>query len=114
MIHLAPLAALFLAFSGAAFAEENSPLVPSPAASVGVATMLPNRTILVGVPGPGGDSRAQAVLMVEPGDSTYQPIIDHVGGLKPGETKSIPPWPDQPSPPRDDPRPVPSSDAGRG
>ena len=32
--------------------------------------------------------------MVEPGDSTYQPIIDHVGGLKPGETKSIPPWPE--------------------
>jgi hypothetical protein len=113
MVWIAPLAALILAFSGAALAEENSPLAPSPAASVGVATMLPNGTILVGVPGPGGESRAQAVLMVEPGDSTYQPIIDHVGGLKPGETKSIPPWPSRP-PPKDDPPRVPPSDAGRG
>ena len=34
-------------------------------------------------------------VLVEPGDNNYQQIIDHVGGLKPGETKSIPPWPDQ-------------------
>jgi hypothetical protein len=114
MVRFAPLFALFLAFSGAALAEENSAPAPTPA-SVGVATMLQNGTILVGVPGPDGDSRAQAVLTVEPGDSTYQPIIDHVGGLKPGETKPIPPWPDQPPPsPQNDPRPVPSSDAGRG
>ena len=113
MVRFAPLVALFLVFSGAAFAQENAAPAATPAASVGVATMLQNGTILVGVPGPGSDSRAQAVLMVEPGDSTYQPIIDHVGGLKPGETKSIPPWPDQPPPPTD-PRPVPSSDAGRG
>jgi len=44
----------------------------------------------------GRAARFQAVLMVEPGDTNYQQIIDHVGGLKPGETKSIPPWPDQP------------------
>ena len=112
MVWIAPLAALILAFSGAALAEENSGPAPTPA-SVGVATMLPNGTILVGVQGPGDDSRAQAVLMVEPGDSTYQPIIDHVGGLKPGETKSIPPWPGQPPPPNDDPPRVPASDAGR-
>ena len=58
--------------------------------------MLPNGTILVGVRGPEPDGQLQAVLMVEPGDTTYQPIIEHVGGLKPGETKSIPPWPDPP------------------
>ena len=91
MIRAAPLAALLLACSGAAPAAEN----PAPAPSVGVATMLENGTILVGIRGPAVDGPLQAVLMVEPGDTNYQQIIDHVGGLKPGETKSIPPWPNQ-------------------
>src|SRR6266567_2300071 len=91
MIRPAPLAALMLACSGAALAAEN----PAPASSVGVATMLENGTILIGIRGPAVDGPLQAVLMIEPGDTNYQQIIDHVGGLKPGETKSIPPWPDQ-------------------
>jgi hypothetical protein len=91
MIRSAPLAALFLLCSGVVLAVEN----PAPAPSVGVATMLENGTILIGVRGPAVDGPLQAVLMIEPGDTNYQQIIDHVGGLKPGETKSIPPWPDQ-------------------
>jgi hypothetical protein len=92
MIRTAPLVAMFLAISGDVLAAEN----PAPAEpSVGVATMLENGTILVGIRGPATDGPLQAVLMVEPGDTNYQQIIDHLGGLKPGETKSIPPWPDQ-------------------
>jgi hypothetical protein len=91
MIRSAPLAALFLLCSGVVLAAEN----PAAAPSVGVATMLENGTILIGVRGPAVDGPLQAVLMIEPGDTNYQQIIDHVGGLKPGETKSIPPWPDQ-------------------
>jgi hypothetical protein len=93
MIRSAPLAVLFLACSGAVLAAEN----PASDPSVGVARMLENGTILIGVRGPAVDGPLQAVLMIEPGDTNYQQIIDHVGGLKPGETKSIPPWPD-PSP----------------
>ena len=92
MIRAAPLVALFLAISGDVLAAEN----PASEPSVGVARMLENGTILVGIRGPGPGGPLQAVLMVEPGDTNYQQIIDHVGGLKPGETKSIPPWPDQP------------------
>jgi hypothetical protein len=95
MIRAAPLVALFLAISGDALAAEN----PDPAPSVGVATMLESGIILIGIRGPAPDGPLQAVLMVEPGDTNYQQIIDHVGGLKPGETKSIPPWPGQ-SPPK--------------
>src|SRR6476646_7396184 len=91
MLRSAPLVALFLACSGSVLAAEN----PAPEPSVGVARMLENGTILIGIRGPGVDGPLQAVLMVEPGDTNYQQIIDHVGGLKPGETKSIPPWPDQ-------------------
>src|SRR5260370_27965231 len=91
MIRYSPLIALLLAIPGDVLAAEN----PAPALSVGVATMLENGTILIGIRGPAVDGPLQAVLMVEPGDTNYQQIIDHVGGLKPGETKSIPPWPDQ-------------------
>jgi hypothetical protein len=67
--------------------------------------MLANGTILVGVGGNGPAARAQAVLEIHPGDTNYQMIIDHVGGLKTGETKPIPPWPDQPAA-RQDPPPA--------
>ena len=90
MARLALMVGLAVPFSAAVFAAE----IPRDEKSVGVATMLADGTILVGVPGPEAGSRARAVLMVEPGDGNYQSIIDHVGGLKPGETKSIPPWPD--------------------
>src|SRR5258705_10164224 len=99
MIRFSPLIALLLAISGDVLAAENS----DPAPSVGVATMLENGTILVGIRGPARDGPLQAVLMVEPGDTNYQQIIEHVGGLKPGETKSIPPWPDQSPKPSDKP-----------
>jgi hypothetical protein len=96
MTRSAPLAALFLACSSAGLAAENPAAEnPAPEPSVGVARMLENGTILIGIRGPAVDGPLQAVLMVEPGDTNYQQIIDHVGGLKPGETKSIPPWPDQ-------------------
>ena len=91
MARLALTVALAASFSGVAWAAET----PAAGKAIGVATMLPNGIILVGVSGPDSE-RARAVLMVEPGDTNYQAIIDHVGGLKPGETKPIPPWPDQP------------------
>ena len=93
MLRLALAAVIaLLALSGAAWAAEK----PGASSSVGVATMLQNGTILVGVRGPDPDSALQGVLKIEPGDSPYQQIIEHVGGLKPGETKPIPPWPDPP------------------
>jgi hypothetical protein len=107
MARLAFLAALAVPISAAAHGAEN----PGDEKSIGVATMLADRTILVGVSGPEPGSRARAVLMVEPGDTNYQSIIDHVGGLKPGETKPIPPWPDSqpaPAPPSDRPMPSPA------
>ena len=29
------------------------------------------------------------------GDPDYQKTLDHIGGLKPGETKLVPPWLDK-------------------
>src|SRR5262249_34949624 len=106
MPHAAPWSAILVALPATAVAAED----PGPTQSVGVATMLANGTILIGVGGDGPGSRAQAVLEIHPGDSNYQMILDHVGGLKPGETKPIPPWPDQPSP-TVDPAPSPKENA---
>jgi hypothetical protein len=96
MVRPALWVAFACSFPGMAWAAEN----PAPAQSIGVATMLPNGIILIGVGGGTDLDRARAVLMVEPGDSNYESIIEHVGGLKPGETKPIPPWPNQPPPRR--------------
>jgi hypothetical protein len=109
---LAPASALFLVFSGAVLAAENSPATeskenPAAARSIGMARMLEDGTILVGVPGPGSGDRAQAVLTLRPGDTQYQPLFEHVGGLKAGETKPIPPWPDPPARPSEAPPPAP-------
>jgi hypothetical protein len=40
-------------------------------------------------PGPVGET----LLHYAPTDAKYKQMIDHVGGLKPGETKLLPPWP---------------------
>jgi hypothetical protein len=104
----APVSALLLAFSDSALATENPSAAIAPddnqaaAKSIGVARMLADGTVLVGVPAPGGGGRAQAVLRLMPGDTQYQPLLDHIGGLKPGETKPIPPWPDPPAAPNTD------------
>jgi hypothetical protein len=37
-----------------------------------------------------GDGR----VVVPPGDPRFRAILDHVGGLGPGETKPVPPWPE--------------------
>ena len=44
---------------------------------------------------------AHTTMTVKPTDKVYREILDHIGGLKPGETKSVPPWPDEP--PKDTP-----------
>jgi hypothetical protein len=36
-----------------------------------------------------------ALLTYPPSHPQYREILEHVGGLKPGETKPCPPFPDQ-------------------
>ena len=46
-------------------------------------------------PLPGGGS-GEGEFDYKPGDPDYQQILAHLGGLKPGETKPVRPWPDNP------------------
>ena len=62
--------------------------------SIGTATMDPDGTIvlLLRATGPGvvGDGR----ITYAPTHAEYQNVLKHLGGLKPGESKPVPPWPD--------------------
>jgi hypothetical protein len=59
--------------------------------------MLPDGTIHLRLraPLPGGGS-GEGEFDYPPGDPDYLAILAHLGGLKPGETKPVSPWPDNP------------------
>lgn len=64
--------------------------------SIGSATMKDDGTILLQLraEGPGG-MLGDALVVYKPDDPKYQEILDHLGGLKPGEEKPVPPWPEE-------------------
>jgi hypothetical protein len=65
------------------------------AASIGVATMGSDGTIELRLRATGpGRMVGEGFLTYPPSDPQYAEILRHLGGLKPGETKSVPPWPD--------------------
>lgn len=65
-----------------------------PPDSIGVAWMEPDGTIRMNLraEGPGGIV-GHGRLEYAPGDKDYAKILAHLGGLKPGQFKSVPPWP---------------------
>jgi len=60
--------------------------------SIGVATMTADGVITLRIrslpPGP----IAEGVFSYRPGDPQYDEIKRHLGGVVPGQTKSVPPW----------------------
>jgi hypothetical protein len=41
---------------------------------------------------------AEGSFDIEPTEANYQSVIDHLGGLRPNETKPVPAWPEPPCP----------------
>ena len=65
-------------------------------ASIGGATMEKDGTVVLRLRAEGeGGEVGDAQISYRPGDPQYQSILDHIGGLKPGEDKPVPPWPDK-------------------
>jgi hypothetical protein len=64
-------------------------------ASIGVAQMRDDGTIVLYLraTGPGGVV-GTALLEYPPAHPKYQEVLRHLGGMKPGEVKNVPPWPD--------------------
>jgi len=61
--------------------------------SIGQAAMTQDGTIVLDLraEGPGG-AHGDARLTYPPGHKDYQMILKHLGGLKPGEVKPVPPF----------------------
>ena len=70
---------------------------PDPANDcIGSATMAADGTITLNLRAEGqrgeiGDS----ALAYPPGHAQYREVLDHLGGLKPGEDKCVRPWPEK-------------------
>ena len=66
-----------------------------PAVSIGSATMQADGTIVLQLRATDGSGmRGDARLTYPPGHPQYQKILAHLGGLRPGEEKPVPPWPE--------------------
>ena len=64
-------------------------------ATIGTAMMKPDGTIVLQLRATNGaGSVGDARLEYPPGHPQYQGVFRHLGGLKPGEEKSVPPWPE--------------------
>ncbi len=63
--------------------------------SIGVATMSADGTITLRLRAESDDGKTvgDGQLIYRPGDPKYGEVLRHLGGLKPGESKSVPPWP---------------------
>jgi hypothetical protein len=61
--------------------------------SIGIARMLEDGTIsmMLRAEGPGG-AVGDAVLTYRKSDPKYAEMLKHIGGLKQGEEKPVPPW----------------------
>jgi hypothetical protein len=64
-------------------------------ASIGVATMTPDGTISLQLRAEGaGGTVGDGVLTYKRGNPQYSEVLHHLGGLKAGQTKPVPPWKD--------------------
>lgn len=60
--------------------------------SIGAATMLADGTINLQLRAEIDSAVGDTMIQIKPSEPRYQDIITHVGGLKPGEEKPVPPW----------------------
>lgn len=64
-----------------------------PPSSIGVATMKRDGTIVMNLRAEGPDGTiGEAVVQYAPSDKEYAGVLQHLGGLRPGEHKMVPPW----------------------
>ena len=60
--------------------------------SIGEAAMLADGTIVLRLRAEAKDAVGDAMFQYKPGEKDYAMILAHVGGLKPGDRKPVPPF----------------------
>lgn len=72
--------------------ERRTPPLP---ASIGAARMLDDGTLVLDLRAEDASGRRGDARRVYTKDHPrYRAVLDHLGGMKPGETKPVPPWPE--------------------
>ena len=81
-------------FAGIAIAADRSsqPIPCEDIDSVGRAKMSADGTITLQLRSLWPDPIAESQLVYPPDDPQYEEIKHHLGGIKPGESKPVPPW----------------------
>ena len=74
-------------------ANEGKPMTSD--ASIGSATMEADGTIVLQLRAEGPGMRGDALLRYPKGHKEYHNVLKHLGGLRPGESKAVPPWPEE-------------------
>jgi hypothetical protein len=74
----------------AAFAGDPA----KPVIMIGDATMAQDGTITINLRRTADGINVTGRLKYAPDDRDYRQVLDHIGGMKPGETKLVPAWPD--------------------
>ncbi len=73
--------------------SERTPVDSRP---IGTATTKADGTIVMRLRAEGRRGEiGDAILTYSPNDPDYSEVLRHLGGLKPGEGKLVPPWPDR-------------------
>lgn len=65
----------------------------APNAPIGTATMKADGTIILMLRAEGPGAIGDAMITYPPSHKDYKDVLQHLGGLKPGESKPVPPWP---------------------
>jgi hypothetical protein len=66
----------------------------TPVESIGMAKMKKDGTIVLTLRAEAPGTMGDAQLVYPPSHAQYQAILEHLGGLAPGEEKPVPPWQD--------------------
>ena len=60
---------------------------------IGIATMMPDGTIVLDLHGGRESNYAMGHFEYPPTHKDYDAMLKHLGGLAPGQKKGVPPWP---------------------
>ena len=73
---------------------DDRPPQKAPSGNVGSAYMRPDGTLEMSLRTETTDGTiGEAFLVIPPADPRYKSMVAHLGGIKPGEGKPIPPFP---------------------
>lgn len=61
---------------------------------IGTAQLQEDGALVLDLRAETGDTVGHGRVIYNPGDEHYQAVLDHIGDIKPGESKPVRPWPD--------------------